>query len=244
MRLLVFADGSVGFEIVNWLLQNYCEDLATIVTAESNEITAAASVAGVRTEVFSSSEALVSRLALERIDLGVLLWWPKIIKEPLLSTPQHGYINTHPSLLPHGRGKNYNFWAIVEQSPFGVSLHKVDAGIDTGDLAAQSEIPYGWEDTGETLYLRAKHEIVELFKRSYPDLRSLNIKFMPQFLDNGSDHRVGEMEVASVIELDRSYSARELLNLLRARTFDGHPACNFVDERGRKFEVRLEIKRK
>ena len=46
-----------------------------------------------------------------------------------------------------------------------------------------------------------------------------------------------------MIDLDREYRARDLLNLLRARTFPGYPACSFVAD-GTEYEVRVSITRK
>ncbi len=51
-----------------------------------------------------------------------------------------------------------------------------------------------------------------------------------------------ELQPASRIDLDRQSSARQLLNLLRARTFPGYPACHFEDK-GEMYEVRVDIRR-
>jgi methionyl-tRNA formyltransferase len=179
-----------------------------------------------------------------KYELGVLAWWPKIVKEPLLNLPENGFINFHPSFLPYNRGKHYNFWALVEQCPFGVSLHKVDAGIDTGDIVSQRSIDYNWEDNGETLYKKAQTEIVELFKLTYPSLRKGEIVCKTQDLTKGSFRLSSEIDKASEIKIDATYSARELFNLIRARTFTGHPSCWFEDNNGEKYEVRIQIKRK
>ncbi|MCC6952955.1 MAG: formyl transferase, partial [Deltaproteobacteria bacterium] len=164
------------------------------------------------------------------------------VRAPLMALPSQGFVNTHPSYLPYNRGKHYNFWALVEQCPFGVTLHFIDGGVDTGDIIAQQEIPYSWEDTGESLYRRAQIAMFELFRETYPHLRSGGITRHKQDLSVGTAHKANELENASRIELDRSYPARDLLNRLRARTFSGHPACWFEvgDE---KFEVRIDIRK-
>ena len=176
-------------------------------------------------------------------EIGFLLWWPKIISQRLISSLRFGFINTHPSLLPHNRGKHYNFWALVEQSPFGVSLHFVESGIDSGDLVAQKSISYTWEDTAETLYQLAVAGMKELFFESYPLIRKGEISAWSQDLSLGSFHYASELEVASLIDLDQPTTARQLLNQLRARTFKGHPACSFCED-GVQYEVRIEITKK
>lgn len=239
------ADHDVGLAITRWLLSKFREDMVLVIATSENDVWKAAQNAGVPCAVFDSAEhvcALVDDLDIE-CDIGVLAWWPKLIKQPLLSKPQIGFINTHPSLLPYNRGKHYNFWALVEQVPFGVSLHMLDGGVDSGDVIAQTPIPYSWEDSGETLYVKAGEAMVRLFQGTYPAIRELNFPRQKQDLALGSFHRSIELDGASRIDLDLNYRARDLLNLLRARTFTGHPSCWFADG-GEMFEVRIDIKRK
>lgn len=239
------ADGEVGFQISDWLISQYREDLGVIVTTSENKISSLATNAEISSIIFKSDDKVfeVSTAEKENFDLGFLLWWPRITKDPLLSMPKYGFINTHPSFLPYGRGKHYNFWTLVEEVPFGVSLHTVDEGVDTGDIIAQRKIDYDWEDNGGSLYSKAQLEMVELFKETYPKLRTLNFNRSNQDLKRGSFHKAKELDKASVINLDADYSARHLLNLLRARTFAGQPACYFT-ENGQDYEVRVEIKKK
>ena len=85
--------------------------------------------------------------------------------------------------------------------------------------------------------------MIQLFQTSYPKIRSLNVTRVKQDLSEGSFHLAKELELASVIQLDKSYMARDLINLIRARTFPGHPACRFSDN-GKEYEVRISIERK
>jgi methionyl-tRNA formyltransferase len=130
----------------------------------------------------------------------------------------------------------------VEQVPFGVTIHRVEEVVDSGSIVAQQSIPYDWTDNGETLYLKAKSTILELFKRTYPALRSGAFLEVVQPTNAGSFHKASELDDASIVDLDERYKARDLLNLLRARTFTGKPACRFTDA-GETFEVRVTITR-
>tara|TARA_R110002020_G_scaffold37886_23_gene114423 strand:+ start:3292 stop:4032 length:741 start_codon:yes stop_codon:yes gene_type:complete len=242
MKLTLFADGHVGQAIYHWLADEWLDDLALVVTTSDNDISRSAKEKGIPTCQFTSSEQVLvfcSELGAQ-LDLGLLAWWPKIIEPQLLGVPAHGFINTHPSLLPFNRGKHYNFWAIVEEAPFGVTLHRVDAGVDTGDIVGQQTIPYTWLDTGQSLYEKASEAIIELVKQTYPSLRTLEFPSRPQPIGVGSFHRAKELDTASEIHLDETYTGRQLINLLRARTFPPHPACWFIDGE-EKFEIRVEI---
>ncbi len=246
MNLLLFADKEVGSEVVDFLADAYRDDIACVVTTADNGIAEKARVAGVSTTIYKDGDSFIELIKKTAppggYDLGVLAWWPKLISEQIITLARQGFINFHPSLLPYNRGKHYNFWALVEQCPFGVSLHFVDRGIDSGDIVVQRAIPYDWLDTGETLFHRARREIVSMFKDEYPKIRLGQIERVPQQLDHGSFHVAADLEAASLIDLDAKYRARDLLNLLRARTFTGHPACYFY-EADEKYEVRVEIRK-
>jgi methionyl-tRNA formyltransferase len=57
-------------------------------------------------------------------------------------TPPLGILNVHPSLLPAGRGPEPVFWTLRRGEPAtGVTVHRMDAGFDTGPIVAQAEMP-------------------------------------------------------------------------------------------------------
>ena len=237
MKIALFASGAVGETIAAFLAREGADLACVAVPADDPKRDAIA--ANFPDKAIDARDADALRAAAP--DLGILAWWPHILREPQLSIPRLGWLNFHPSLLPYNRGKHYNFWAIVEQAPFGVTLHWIDAGVDSGDIAFQRALPVGWEDTGATLYAAAQQAMIELFEESWPAIRDGRIPRAPQS-DAGSFHRASELDAASRIDLEASYRARDLLNLLRARTFPPYPAAWFVDD-GVRYEVRVEIRK-
>jgi methionyl-tRNA formyltransferase len=236
MRIALFATGAVGAQVASFLAEVTADVCCVAISPDdphANEIAALSP-----SRVIDAADAAALRDCTP--DLGVLAWWPSILREPQLTTPHHGWLNFHPSLLPHNRGKHYNFWALIEEAPFGVTLHWVDSGVDSGDIAFQRELPVTWEDTGATLYERAQRAMVALFIDSWPAISAGDIPRIPQDPSAASFHRASELEAASRFDLDASYRGRELLNLLRARTFPPHPAAWFTED-GAKYEVRVEI---
>ena len=241
MKAVLFADGIVGLNIARFIMDNYPEDLSLVVTTQRNETYCAVEERGIAVCIYETADGLMSKLP-DGVDLGVLAWWPKIIKSPLLEVPRHGFVNTHPSLLPYNRGKHYNFWALVEQAPFGVTLHRVTSGVDTGDIVAQKEIPYDWCDDGGSLHAKAQEAMVGLFCQTYSILRTGDFDSVPQNGQVGSFHRSSEIDNASNIDLDHMYRGRDLINLLRARTFEGYPGCWF-EESGKRYEISIKIRK-
>ena len=239
MKLLLLADGLVGRSIAKYIYDAFPNDIALIVTTNANDIYQDAVRKKIPVSIYESEQKIIDNLNFLP-DIGVLAWWPKIIKEPLLRKPIKGFINTHPSYLPYNRGKNYNFWSIVEEVPFGVTIHKVEKGIDNGDILFQEKIEYDWEDTGETLYHKAQSAITKLFCKHYHEIRKGSIKLNPQPKGLGSFHTSSELSSASKILLNKNYIARDLLNLLRAKTFEGYPGCWFEDS-GDRYEITVKI---
>lgn len=241
MKVLVFAHGDVGLNIVEYLQESFPTDILSIVTLEYCAIQDYCRHKKIPAILYTTEQDLIDKME-ERPSLGFLVWWPKIIRRQLIDYPFYGFINTHPSYLPYNRGKHYSFWALVERAPFGVSLHKVDESIDAGALVSQRRIEYDWTDTGESLYTKAKSEMRRLFAESYPILRTGQFTEVQQDLAAGSFHFGHEIDVKSRIDLKRSYTGEEMLNLLRARTFTGRPACWFESD-GVKYEAAIRITR-
>ena len=71
----------------------------------------------------SKSSSLENKLFFYKPEKFFLLWWPFILKNSL-NIPKNGTINIHPSHLPYFKGKDPNFWAILNSGPYGVSIHQ------------------------------------------------------------------------------------------------------------------------
>jgi methionyl-tRNA formyltransferase len=247
-KIVLFADGVVGLRVVEFILLRFPDDLAAIITTGSSSLVYSniISINPSLQAIHFFSDLLEEPSVLEKLNSNqaqyfILAWWPYIIKKNIFSIPAKGTVNFHPSYLPYNRGKNYNFWTLIEDSKFGVTLHFVEESIDSGDILFQKEIPKTWEDTGETLYKKAQHVIVELFIESYDDLRTHHYVAKKQNVTEGTFHFAKELEAASTIHLDQTYTGREILNILRAKTFPPYPGAKFKDGL-HTYEVLITIK--
>lgn len=237
------AEGPVGFAVLEFLFSEHPSDVAAVVLVDDRGWKCAeiSWLNKVPPNVWRLTWAGRAKLKECRPDIILLAWWPKLLKQEDLELAPI-ILNLHPSLLPHCRGKDPNFWAIVEERPFGVTIHHVDSSTDGGPIAFQRVIPVGWESTGQSLYENAQKEIVALFKNCYPQITAGEIPCVTQESDLGALHLRDELEGASFVDLDARTTARDLLNRLRARTFPPHPGCWF-SEAGVTYEVTVTIKR-
>ena len=136
----------------------------------------------------------------------------------------------------------YYFWNLIEDVPFGVTLHWIDEKIDSGDIAFQKQLKNSWEDTGFTLRKKGGEEIIKLFEDNLDLIISGNIPRKKQDLTKGSFRLGKEIQDSSKIDLDQSYTAKELLNLIRARSGFASGGICFEDG-NKKYEVTLLIKK-
>jgi methionyl-tRNA formyltransferase len=105
-------------------------------------------------EKIRSAEAreLLQKLAPDGV---VIIAYGQIIPAPLLSIPKFGWINLHASLLPRYRGAAPIHWAIANgETKSGVTTMRIDAGMDTGEILLQREIPISATETAPDLSVR------------------------------------------------------------------------------------------
>ncbi len=99
------------------------------------------------------SSRVTAAIGERRPDAVVVVAFGRILREPLLSLPPLGCINLHASLLPRWRGVAPAHYAILHGDTWtGVSIMRMDAGVDTGPVLAERAVPIDPEETsGELL---------------------------------------------------------------------------------------------
>lgn len=97
-------------------------------------------------------------------DFIISFGYRHIIKQEIIDLYPDKIINMHISLLPYNKGADPNLWSYLENSPKGVTIHKIDKGLDTGDIILQKKVQDNIEsDTLKTSYDRLIQEITKLF---------------------------------------------------------------------------------
>ena len=247
MNVLLLANNWPGLQVTEYLraqgetivgLGIHAPDRQRLTT----EIVAASGVAPDR--VFEGpalrAAVMVQQVRDWRPEIIVGAFWGYILKPEVIDIPAAGCINMHPGYLPYNRGMNPNVWPIVEGTPAGVTIHYVDAGIDTGDVIAQREVPVGPTDTGGTLYDRTLIEIVDLFKETWPAIRAGTAPRITQDQSLATHHRAVDVDSLDQIDLDAPTTARSLINRIRARTYDDRTYAYF-DEHGVRVYVSVTL---
>jgi methionyl-tRNA formyltransferase len=118
-------------------------------------------------------------------DLIVVAAFGQILRPHILELPASGSLNVHASLLPRWRGASPIQHAILGgDTKTGISLMKMDEGLDTGPVYNQEAITIYSNDTAETLHDRLANLGAESLARYLPDILSGNLKPIAQ--DNSS----------------------------------------------------------
>ncbi len=246
MRLVCFANNWTGCRVIEFLATQPDRIVAVVLHPSAtrtygDEIRSAVGLAD--EFVFDGSKlgdpGAVEAISALKPDLGVSLLFNFILRKTLLDVFPAGVINLHPGYLPFNRGQYPNVWSLVDRTPAGVTLHYIDEGVDTGDIIAQQRVDVDPADTGETLYRKLERASVELFKETWPLIRSGSPPRRPQ-TGAGTSHRTADVDRIDRIDLDRSYTARALIDILRARTFPPHDGAYFEVD-GRRYQLRLEL---
>lgn len=124
---------------------------------------------------------VVERVKAADIDWLFIIGWSQIAGSELLSAPKRGVLGVHPTLLPEGRGRASIPWAIIKGlDRTGVTLFKLDDGVDTGPVLAQEVLPIDQREDAGSLYSKVTQAHRSLLRRVWTDLENDRIEPTPQ----------------------------------------------------------------
>jgi methionyl-tRNA formyltransferase len=113
--------------------------------------------------------------------LIVVAAYGQILPQSILDLPRYGCLNVHTSLLPRYRGAAPIQWAILNgDAETGITIMKMDAGLDTGDILTQAKTPIEEQDTAEALHDRLARLGADLLVRTIPDYVAGKVQPRPQ----------------------------------------------------------------
>lgn len=151
----------------------------------------------------------------------VVVAYGQLLKSWLLDLPPYGCINVHASLLPRWRGAAPIHWSIVKgDQKTGITIMKMDVGLDTGPMLLKKEVEIGPETTYKELHDLLKMEgglaLIEA-------LDLLEQGLITPVLQNDGDSCYASMISRDMARIDWHQSAAEIVNLIRG--FDDWPAA-------------------
>lgn len=138
-----------------------------------------------------------------------------IVREDVIEYLGDRIINMHTSFLPWNKGASPNIWSIIDDTPKGVTIHRLEKGLDTGDVIVQKECVFDeYVDTLYSSYATLNREIVELLQDNWDKIISGNYVLRKQ-QGKGSYHRTADLEaLLAGRHIDYSMTIAEFKNFI------------------------------
>src|SRR5208282_5165589 len=179
-----------------------------------------------------NNDAFRAQLTDLKPDAIIVVGYGRIIPQWMLDLPPLGNINLHASLLPRYRGAAPIQWAIARgESVTGVTTMKIDAGLDTGDILMQQEVPISPSDTAEMLSPKLAAMGADLMLTTLRGLQAGTILPRPQEDKQATLAPILKREDGLI---DFSRPAAEMLN--RMRGFQPWPGA-YTKFRGKTLQI-------
>jgi methionyl-tRNA formyltransferase len=161
-------------------------------------------------------EKFVVELRELKPDLMVVVAYGQILPPAILDLPPYGCLNVHTSILPKYRGAAPIQWAIANGDPeTGVTIMKMDAGLDTGPVLSTRRTPIMPADDSQTLHDRLARLGAELLSETIPAYVAGKITPQPQAAEGSTYAAKIRKEDGRI---DWNQPAAQIWNRLRAFT--------------------------
>lgn len=245
-RIILMANDWPGVEVARYLVLEGEQIIRLYLHARNNrkygqEIIKASKVK--KAQIFDFKKLRDSKhvKGLQKLscDYIVTVYWAHLLKKEVFNCTQKGTVNFHPALLPVNRGWYPHVHSILDGSPAGITLHKIEEEADTGDIWSQKRIALSELDTAFTIHKRLQKELVKLFKKTWPKIKNGKIQAFSQDSSKAIYHKKLEVDKFDKLDLDKTMKVKDVINLLRARSFGDKGFAYY--ERGKE-KIYLNIK--
>jgi len=146
-------------------------------------------------------------------DVILVLGWYYMVPKKIRDTARYGAWGIHASLLPKYAGGAPLVWAIINgETETGVTLFKLDDGVDDGDIIAQQKIPISYTDTIREVYAKATEASKAILFNTLTN--SSDIRFTSQ---DKSKIEIWPQRSPDDGEIDLDWPAEKIYNFIRAQ---------------------------
>jgi methionyl-tRNA formyltransferase len=234
LKIGYFADGPWSHVALEKLFADETLKVAFICARYSNpdqKLKDRAKVLGIEylTHPQVNSQEFIERIAKFECELFVSMSFNQIFKKEIISLPDRGIINCHAGKLPYYRGRNVLNWVLInDESEFGITVHYVDEGIDSGPIIMQRIFGITDMDDYSTLLNRAYVECGNILYDSIKLLQKNQVVLRNQ-LDT---HQIGTYCVQRKEGdevLNWYQKSRDIFNFVRAICAPGPQARTKLD---------------
>ncbi len=234
LKIGYFADGPWSHETLKLLLNDSEIDIAFIVPRvdTSDEVLKSMAIDnnidllnGVRV----NSNEFYDLASAYNCDLFVSMSFNQIFRDRIINLPQCKTINCHAGKLPFYRGRNILNWALInDEKEFGITVHYVDEGIDTGNIILQRVYEICDEDNYKTLLEKAHYECADILYAAIEQIKNGEAKSIDQSTIHPVGFYCGMRGIGDEI-INWNQDSRELFCFIRAICSPGPKATTYMD---------------
>ncbi len=177
-----------------------------------------------------NSDSFYNKIITYNCDLFISMSFNQIFKKRIINHPKNKTINCHAGKLPFYRGRNILNWVLInDEKEFGITVHYMDEGIDTGDIILQKTYKINDQDNYSTLLDKAYSGCASLLYEAVQNIQDNNVIRRTQ---NKID-TIGTYCSSRIIGdeiIDWNQSSREIFNFIRAICSPGPQARTFLNK--------------
>jgi methionyl-tRNA formyltransferase len=224
LRVLLIGEETAAVQTLR-MLAGTAHEVVAVMTRGVGVSEVGATVAGVASRLGyrlwparrSQESGFSEVIRQQRVDLLLNVQSLHLLPPDVVVAPRIGSFNLHPGPLPKYAGLNAPSWAIYHgEQIHGVTLHWMDAGIDTGPIAFASELPIEADDTGLTLNAKCVRAGLPLL---HDLLEAALSGAVPQLPQPAGPRRYYGREIPHQGRLIWTESATRVVNFIRACDF-------------------------
>jgi methionyl-tRNA formyltransferase len=187
-----------------------------------------------------NSDEFLDVLKKYKCDLFVSMSFNQIFKSKIINLARYKAINCHAGKLPFYRGRNILNWALInDEKEFGITVHFIDEGIDTGDIILQKTYPITNQDNYRTLLQKAHQECASILYDTILMFKKGNVKSYKQNTIHSKGFYCRGRKKGDE-NLNWNQTSREIFNFVRAICAPGPCARAFVNKKEMKIN-KVEI---
>lgn len=149
-------------------------------------------------------------------------------------------VNVHPGYNPINRGWYPQVFAIIHGLQIGATIHEIDEHLDHGNIISRAFVEKHSYDTSKTIYDRVLNMEIELLKENIESI--LTNSYQSEIPEGkGNLYLKKDFNDLCQLDLDKSYRLGDAINLLRALTHGEYKNAYFIDEKGNKVFVSIQL---
>ena len=176
-----------------------------------------------------NSKEFIEKAKSYNCDLFVSMSFNQIFRTEIINVPRLKTINCHAGDLPFYRGRNILNWALInDEQHFGITVHYIDEGIDTGDIILQKNFPITDSDDYASLLEIAHVECARLLYEAINSIIDGNSKRIPQKDIHPVGFYCGRRGPGDEM-IDWNWGSRRVFNFIRSICMPGPKAITTIN---------------